>query len=55
MYLTAEDMLANTNVRYVFVTASPVLSSEVSRFYTNLKETLINHLKALEFNRNQRN
>jgi hypothetical protein len=48
-------MQIDSNVRYVFVTASPVLSSEVSRFYTNLKDTLINHLKALEYNRNQKN
>ena len=54
MFLTAEDMLIDSNVRYVFVTASPVLSSEVSRFYSNLKDTLINYLKAQEFNRNQR-
>jgi hypothetical protein len=37
-------------VKYVFVTASPVLTSEVRRFYMNLKESLINYLKAKEIN-----
>jgi hypothetical protein len=44
-------MLKDSNVKYVFVTASPVLSNEVSRFYSNLKDTLVNHLKAKEINR----
>lgn len=38
-------------MRYVFVTASPVLTNEVRRYYHSMKESLINHLKAKEMSR----
>lgn len=48
--LESKDLSGHTGLRYVFVTASPVLTNEVRRFYQNLKEQLLNHLKAKEFN-----
>jgi hypothetical protein len=47
-------LLLHNPVKYVFVTASPVLTSEVRRFYMNLKESLINYLKAKEINAEKR-
>jgi len=38
-------------LKYVFVTASPVLSNELRRFYSVLKETLVNHLRNNELKR----
>jgi predicted RNA polymerase sigma factor len=49
--LESSDLAYDTGLRYVFVTASPVLTNEVRRFYNSLKEQLINHLKAKEINR----
>jgi hypothetical protein len=43
-------MINDTGLRYVFVTASPVLTNEVRRFYGGLKDQLINHLRAKELN-----
>jgi len=40
--------MKDSGLRYVFVTASPVLTHEVRRFYSELKEQLINYLKAKE-------
>ena len=44
-------MIKDSGLKYIFVTASPVLTNEVRRFYNTLKESLINHLKAKELNR----
>ena len=41
-------MQKDSGLRYLFVTASPVLTNEVKRFYSNIKEQLINHLRAKE-------
>jgi hypothetical protein len=38
--LVAKDFERNTNMRMVFITASPVLTNEVRRFYSNLKKKL---------------
>jgi hypothetical protein len=35
-------------MKTVFLSASPVLVNEVSRFYKRLKESLINHLEKKE-------
>jgi len=44
--MTATDLRKDSGLRYIFVTASPVLTNEVKRFYSNIKEALINHLEA---------
>jgi len=44
--IRAMDLKKDSCLRYVFVTASPVLTSEVKRFYSGIKEALINHLTA---------
>ena len=46
--LKAKDIQRDSKLRYLFVTASPVLTSEVRRFYASLKEQLINHLRTKE-------
>ena len=38
--VTSEDLEKNTGMKMVFITASPVLSSEVKRFYSNLRKSL---------------
>jgi len=35
-------------MRTVFISASPVLVNEVNRFYTQLRQSIINHLKLKE-------
>lgn len=49
--LKAVDVAEDTGLKYIFVTASPVLTNEVKRFYQSLKDSLINHLKASEYNK----
>jgi ABC-type dipeptide/oligopeptide/nickel transport system ATPase subunit len=49
--LTSDDIAKHNEVKFVFVTASPVLTNEVRRYYQHQKESLINHLKAREINR----
>jgi len=36
--LTSEDVKESTNVKMVFVTASPVLTNEVKQYYASLKQ-----------------
>ena len=33
-----QDLISHSGLKYVFVTASPVLTNEVKSFYSNLKE-----------------
>lgn len=42
--LSAEDAEAACSLHSVIVTASPVLTSEIRRFYTNLRKKIINEL-----------
>lgn len=46
--MKAIDLQKDSGLRYLFVTASPVLTNEVKRFYSNIKEQLINYLRAKE-------
>lgn len=46
--LTSEDLVKPFHMKTVFISASPVLVNEVSRFYHKLKEALILHLKKRE-------
>lgn len=41
-------------MKMVFITASPVLTNEVKRFYGSIKQKLINHLKKREAEREKR-
>jgi hypothetical protein len=43
--LTAAEMEKHTGMKMVFITASPVLTNEVRRFYGTLKRKLIYHLQ----------
>lgn len=43
--LQAEDIEKDTGVKMVFITASPVLTTEVKRFYAGIKQKLILHLR----------
>jgi hypothetical protein len=47
--LSSEDLMKPCNMKTVFISASPVLVNEVSRFYYRLKDALVNHLKEKEF------
>jgi len=42
--LTYDDLMEDTFVRMVFVTASPVLTNEVKQYYADLKNKLASHL-----------
>lgn len=46
--LLASDLEKTTGIKMVFITASPVLTTEVKRFYSSIKKKLINHLKKRE-------
>jgi hypothetical protein len=46
--LTSEDLKKPVKMKTVFISASPVLVNEVSRFYARLKEALINDLVTKE-------
>jgi len=46
--LTSEDLMQPCNMKTVFVSASPVLVNEVSRFYSKLKDGIIAYLVAKE-------
>jgi len=46
--LTADDLRKPCKMKTVFVSASPVLVNEVSRFYQRLKDALIEHLEQKE-------
>jgi hypothetical protein len=48
MHLTSKDLMKPCNMKTVFISASPVLVNEVSRFYHKLKDSLISHLKIKE-------
>ena len=41
-------------MKMVFITASPVLTNEVKRFYGSIKTKLVNHLKKRELEREKR-
>jgi hypothetical protein len=47
--LESKDFLKPSYMKTVFISASPVLVNEVNRFYTQLRESIINHLKSKEF------
>lgn len=42
--IESHDMARNTGMKMVFITASPVLTTEVRRFYNSIKSKLIGHL-----------
>ncbi len=46
--LTSDDLTKPIHMKTVFISASPVLVNEVSRFYHKLKEALVSHLKRRE-------
>ncbi|CDW72543.1 lupus brain antigen [Stylonychia lemnae] len=46
--LDSKDLENDTGIKMVFITASPVLTTEVKRFYGSIKLKLINHLKKRE-------
>jgi hypothetical protein len=46
--LESNDLKGHTGMKMVFITASPVLTNEVKRFYGSVKQKLINHLKKKE-------
>ena len=46
--LSSEDVKDTTNVKMVFVTASPVLTNEVKQYYASLREQLSAHLLVIE-------
>ncbi len=46
--LLSTDLEKTTGIKMVFITASPVLTTEVKRFYSSIKKKLINHLKRRE-------
>ena len=48
------DLEKNTGTKLVFITASPVLTNEVMRFYTNLKNSLKGHVQQREDRRQAR-
>jgi hypothetical protein len=46
--IKSQDLDKDTGMKMVFITASPVLTNEVKRFYANLKKHLKHHLKLKE-------
>ena len=46
--MTQEDIKETSNVRMVFVTASPVLTNEVKQYYASLRQQLSVHLATVE-------
>ena len=46
--IESQDMEKNSGMKMVFITASPVLTTEVRRFYGSIKAKLVNHLKQKE-------
>ena len=46
--LTSADIMEDTTMRLVFVTASPVLTNEVKQYYASLKQQLASHLTNVE-------
>lgn len=46
--LISGDLEKSTGMKMVFITASPVLTNEVRRFYTGLKKKLVLHLQMRE-------
>jgi len=46
--LRSSDFLKPTYMKTVFISASPVLVNEVNRFYTQLRDSIISHLKKKE-------
>jgi len=42
------DLEKDTGMKMVFITASPVLTTEVKRFYGSIKAKLVLHLKNKE-------
>jgi hypothetical protein len=51
---TSEDAESTTGLHSVIVTASPVLTNEIRRFYTQLKAKVIGELKKREEKRKMR-
>ena len=47
-FLESKDLETNTGMKMVFITASPVLTNEVKRFYTSIKAKLVAHLRKKE-------
>ena len=46
--LTSDDLRQPCAMKTVFLSASPVLVNEVSRFYKRLKDSLIDYLESKE-------
>ena len=51
---TSEEAESTTGLHSVIVTASPVLTNEIRRFYTQLKAKVIGELKKREENRQKK-
>jgi len=51
---TSEEAESTTGLHSVIVTASPVLTNEIRRFYTQLKTKVIGELKKREENRKKK-
>jgi len=51
---TSQDAESTTGLHSVIVTASPVLTNEIRRFYTALKTKVISELKKREDRRKQK-
>lgn len=46
--LTSADVKEHSNMKMVFVTASPVLTNEVKQYYASLRQQLTAHLAVIE-------
>ena len=46
--MEADDFLPASNMKTVFISASPVLINEVNKYYETLKNSLITYLKQKE-------
>lgn len=46
--LESSDFVSHSNMKTVFISASPVLVNEVNRYYSSLKQALVDHLKKKE-------
>ena len=53
--LTSEDVEESTDLKMVFVTASPVLTNEVKSYYASLKDQLKKHLFQISEVKNDHN
>jgi len=49
--IESKDLEKETGMKMVFITASPVLTTEVKRFYGSIKAKLVLHLRNKELAR----